>query len=109
MFPSLLRSTRSYLFHIRVTGVVGGGLPPGVVNCEGYDDSDKSSPSSDSSNVVKLSCFPFLEGLSRHSVTLLPKPRPRRLVVGVPVTIHRRSTHNYFANATNDVDRVAET
>ena len=60
----------------------------GVVSYSGRLDS--SSPTSDNS----LDC---------------PKPSPRRLVVGVPVTIHRRSTLSVFRNVESALSADEET
>lgn len=43
------------------------------------------------------------------SVDLLPKFKPSKFVVGVPVIIHLLSTLRSFANGTKFVDRVEDT
>lgn len=46
---------------------------------------------------------------SSSVITLLPSESPRRLVVGVPVTIHLLSTLSNFAKGTRLVDKLDET
>ena len=102
IFPSLLRSSRSNLFHIRFTGESGGGLPAGEVSAGDIDGvvSDTSAVSS----VLDMS----IRG-GTWSTAFVPRLRPSKFVVGVPVTIQRRSTLNIFANGTRLVVNVDET
>jgi len=109
MLPSLLRSSRSYLVHIRLGGVVGDGVPVGDASND--DDVASSIPIGSSSgkpwqdSVSLVLTNELVEG----SMPLLPKPRPSKFVVGVPLIIHRLSTLRVFANGTKVVERLAET
>jgi len=93
MAESLTRSCLSSFVQTRSLRPCGPGDPSesdesGVVSYSGRLDS--SSPTSDNS----LDC---------------PKPSPRRLVVGVPVTIHRRSTLSVFRNVESALSADEET
>ena len=138
MFPSLLRSARSYLFHIRFSGKICWASTAG--SDEVRDTGDRGSvdswlvakPSCISSTSMVSSTSSFISharksSFSLSSISLLgaalvqsswelfisldlvPKLSPNRFVVGVPVTIHLLSTLSSLAKGTKVVDKVADT
>lgn len=102
MLPSLLRSSRSYLFHNlgffkRVSGMEG------EVRVE--DEASASTKEGWSAPpIVSQGCNSF-----PSSLALLPRESPNKFVVGVPVTIHLRSTLKSLAKGTKMDDSEDET
>lgn len=120
MVPSLLRSPRSYLFHIRFSDDTWQVSTTGRGEVGNVGDEDKfdsrlagepigiSSTSTVSSVSSSISCVQ-LGPESSISLDLVPKLSPNRLVVGVPVTIHLLSTLRSLEKGTKAVYKVADT
>ena len=114
MFPSLLRSPRSYLLHIRVESRLVDEST--TISSISIISSLSSSTSHARNSSFSLSSTSLLSAAfvqssweSAFSLDLVPKLSPNRFVVGVPVTIHLLSTLSNLAKGTKVVDNVADT
>jgi hypothetical protein len=92
MFPRLVRSLLSSDVHTRVDS--GSSTAGGSKSSDGPGDEGALASH---------------EGAAATSAFAFPRFRPSKFVVGVPVTIHRRSTLSNFVKGVNTVESDADT
>lgn len=113
IFPSLLRSSRSYLLHIRVDSRLQDESARvssiSIISTLSSSASHTGNSSFSLSPTTLLSEVFVQSGWESISLDFVPKLRPNRFVVGVPVTIHLLSTLSSLAKGTKVVDKVADT